>query len=101
MLKIRTGFIDVSSSSFLDTQFHFTNYVQSTQYTQRQSQQQRARARDPRSSFSVTSTQGKTGFLILSEKRISGQVRLKQDWSLLGDFSRDLSTGLERLSRET
>lgn len=69
MLKIRNGFIDVSSSSFLDTHFHFTNYVQSTQYTQRQSQQQWGTGQRPEKLFSVTSTQGKTGFLILSEKK--------------------------------
>lgn len=94
MLKIRNGFIDVSSSSFLDTHFCFTNYVQSTQYTQRQSQQQWGTGQRPGELFSVISTQGKTGFLILFEKRISGQVRLKQDWSLLRNFSRDLSTGV-------
>lgn len=92
MLKIKNGFIDVSSSSFLDTHFYFTNYVQSTQYTQRQSQQQWGTGQRSGELFSVTTTQKKTGFLILSEKRISGQVRLKQDWSLLRDFSRDLST---------
>lgn len=51
MLKIRTGFIDVSSSSFLDTHFHFTTYVQSTQYTQRQSQKQRGTGQRPEEFF--------------------------------------------------
>ena len=51
MPKIRTGFIDVPSSSFLDTHFYFANYIQSTQYTQRQSQQQRGTGQRPEGLF--------------------------------------------------
>ena len=63
MLKIRTGFIDVLSSSFLDTHFHFTNYVQSTQYTQRQSQQQRGTGQRPKELFFSDLYSGEDGIL--------------------------------------